>query len=121
VGGTCEVLAIAFTWAAVWQRARGSTEARYSWIAAIAASVGLIAWAAIVSPMNTVLSSWTTESIPADWTRVRARWEIGHAIHAVLYAIAFIALAIAQSRTARGGGVEAACAEAGHGRASPRS
>ncbi len=97
VGGTCEVLAIAFTWLTLWQR-RGSSEACYTWVAAITASVGLIAWAVIVSPMNTVLSSWTTGTIPADWTRVRNRWEIGHASQAMLYAIAFGALALAPHR-----------------------
>jgi hypothetical protein len=98
IGGGCEVLAIMFTWLTVSQRPRGSKGARHSWIAAIAASVGLATWAVIVAPMNTVLRSWTPESRPSDWTRVRDRWEIGHATQTMLYAIAFVALALAQSR-----------------------
>ena len=101
IGGTCEVLAIVFTWLTVRQRPAGSVAARHTWIAAIAASTGLVVWALVVAPMNTVLSSWTPASMPADWTRVRNRWELGHATQAVLYAIAFVALAIAQSRAAR--------------------
>jgi hypothetical protein len=98
IGGTCEVLAILFAWVTVSQQPRGSTEARYAWTAAVAASVGLVAWALVVAPMNTVLSAWTPESIPADWMRVRNRWEIGHATQAVLYAIAFVALALGPAR-----------------------
>lgn len=98
IGGTCEVLAIVFTWLTVRQQPAGTTEARYTLVAAIAASVGLVAWAVLVAPMNAVLSSWTLESIPSDWTRVRNRWELGHAAQAVLFAIAFIALAIARNR-----------------------
>lgn len=33
-------------------------------------------------------------AIPADWPRVRDRWEIGHAIHAALFGLRFSALAI---------------------------
>jgi len=98
IGGACEVLAIAFTWLVVWRRPRGSRQARYSGIAAIAASVGLVAWAAIVAPMNTVLSAWNLESVPSDWTLVRDRWEIGHATQAGLYTAAFIALTLAWAR-----------------------
>jgi cytochrome b561 len=96
IGGACEILAIIFTWLTVFQRPRGSREARCSWIAAVAASVGLVVWAVVVAPMNTVLSSWTPESMRSDWTLVRDRWELGHATQAVLYAIAFITLALAR-------------------------
>ncbi len=76
IGGTCAVLAIVFTWLTVGQRPVGTPEARYTRVAAIAASLGLIAWAVVVAPMNTVLSSWTPQSIPSDWTRVRNRWNL---------------------------------------------
>jgi hypothetical protein len=95
IGGTCEVLAIVFTWLALRDRPRGTHARRCTWIAAVAASIGLVEWALVVAPMNTVLSAWTPASIPADWTRVPNRWEIGHAVQAVLYAIAFVALATA--------------------------
>jgi hypothetical protein len=97
IGGSCELLAIVFTWLTVWQRRGGGTESRYTWVAAIAVSTGLAAWVVIVAPMNTVLSSWTPDSVPADWTRVRDRWEIGHAIQCLLFMVAFVALAIARS------------------------
>jgi hypothetical protein len=48
--------------------------------------------------MNTVLSAWTPESIPAGWTDVRSRWELGHAMQAALFLFAFISLVLAQQR-----------------------
>jgi hypothetical protein len=93
IGGSCEVLAVLFTWLNAWRTRREPPAHRSALAAAIAVSAGLIAWALIVSPMNTVLSGWTPASIPADWTRVRNRWELGHALQAALFAIAFLALA----------------------------
>jgi hypothetical protein len=101
IGGTCEVLAIAFTWFTVFTRPRGSREARCSWIAAIAASVGLAVWAIVVAPMNSVLSAWTAETMRADWTLVRNRWELGHAAQAVLYGIALVSLMLAWNHESR--------------------
>jgi hypothetical protein len=96
IGGTCELLAVVFTWQAIMP-VRHTPGARPVWIAAIAASVGLIVWSLVVSPMNSVLSAWTPDAIPADWTQVRNRWEAGHAAQFVLYAIAFISLVKARS------------------------
>ena len=101
VGGACEVLAIALTWLSLRQRPPRSRERRLTLMAAIATSVGLITWATVVSPMNTVLSAWTRESVPAEWTAVRNRWETGHAAQCALFAFAFIALAIAQRPASR--------------------
>jgi hypothetical protein len=95
IGGTIEVLAILFTWLTLFGR-RGSTRAwRWTLVAAIAVTAGLVEWALVVSPMNGVLSAWTPQSLPAEWTRVRDRWETGHAVQAVLFAIAFVALVVA--------------------------
>jgi hypothetical protein len=45
--------------------------------------------------MNAVLAGWTPETLPADWTAVRNRWETGHAIHALLFGLGFSALVVA--------------------------
>lgn len=103
IGGTCELLAIVFTWLAVRQRPTGTPQARYTWVAAIAASSGLVVWAVVVAPMNAIIGSWTPASVPPDWMRVRNRWELGHATQAVLYAIAFVSLALAHRRATRDG------------------
>ena len=45
--------------------------------------------------MNAVFGAWTPDALPADWTRVRYRWELGHAIHAALFGLGFSALVVA--------------------------
>ncbi|MBO0710615.1 MAG: DUF1772 domain-containing protein, partial [Acetobacteraceae bacterium] len=62
--------------------------------AALSASIGLVVWTSVVSPMNARLNGWTAATLPADWTATRARWELGHAIHAALFGAAFSALII---------------------------
>ncbi len=61
-------------------------------VAAISTSIGLIAWFSVVSPMNTRLNGWTATTLPPDWTASRNQWEAGHAVHAVLFGVAFCAL-----------------------------
>jgi hypothetical protein len=48
-------------------------------------AAGLAAWALIVQPANVEFGRWTAETIPADWTKVRNRWEAGHVVHFVLF------------------------------------
>jgi hypothetical protein len=49
----------------------------------VAATVCLVVahviWWLFVFPANAELARWTTETVPADWTRWRARWEYAHA------------------------------------------
>ena len=86
------MLAIAFTWMAMLPRFREPLRWRWTLVAAVAATGGVVDWFLVVAPMNGALNGWTPESLPVDWTRVRNRWEIGHAVQAALYAIGFIAL-----------------------------
>ncbi len=53
--------------------------------------------------MNAALSVWTPETLPADWTRYRDQWELGHAIHAALFGLGFSALVIALLAETPGG------------------
>jgi hypothetical protein len=55
----------------------------------------LACWALIVQPMNAVMASWTPGPVPADFEAVRARWEEGHVIVAVLKLAGLVALAVA--------------------------
>lgn len=64
-------------------------------VAAVRVTAGLVAWFAVVVPMNAVFGAWTTDALPADWTRVRYRWELGHAIHAALVGLGFSASVVA--------------------------
>ncbi len=93
VGAVLEVAAIVACWL-LWLmlRRHGDTAARHALVAAIAATVALAVWTAAVAPMNAALSGWTAATLPADWTAYRNQWEAGHAVGAVLFLIAFIAL-----------------------------
>jgi hypothetical protein len=95
VGGAIEVLAIVFTWLAAYGHHRRSRARHLTILAAAAASAGLVEWALVVSPMNSMLNAWTAASVPVEWTAVRNRWEIGHAIQAGFFIVAFASLIIA--------------------------
>jgi len=63
---------------------------------AVLISAALVVWQVWVGPVNRQVDSWTTvASMPADWTRLRASWEYGHAARAVLFALAFVSMLIA--------------------------
>jgi hypothetical protein len=101
VGGAIEVLAIVLTWIAWFLERRDGGPSSHDWTlaAAILITIGLVDWALVVNPMNAVLNQWTPASIPPDWMRVRNRWELGHAIQAALFAIAFVFLEIGALRS----------------------
>jgi hypothetical protein len=63
--------------------------------AGLCITAGLAVWFAVVAPVNAALSGWTPETLPADWSSFRDRWEIGHAVHAALFGLGFSALVIA--------------------------
>jgi hypothetical protein len=92
IGAIVEPMAVLLTWVLAW-RLRRRPGFRMSVVAAVATSVGLIAWALIVAPMNAELNAWTPRTLPASWVGVRNRWEFGHALHALLFWVAFLALA----------------------------
>jgi hypothetical protein len=45
--------------------------------------------------MNAVFGAWTTDVLSADWSRVQYHWELGHAVRAALFGLAFSALVVA--------------------------
>lgn len=86
-----EPLTILLAWILVFRlRSRPGFAAALA--AALCVSVGLVVWALVVSPVNAIVNSWTAATLPADWTAYRNRWEVGHAIHAALFAAAFCIL-----------------------------
>jgi len=76
----------------IWNRRPASY---WTLAAAICVTAGLAEWFAVVAPMSAILDAWASDTIPAEWTRVRDRWEIGHAIRAALFGLGFSALVIA--------------------------
>ena len=95
VGAAIEVLAIVLTWLLVLMVRRRRPAVWWTLAAALCVSAGLADWFLLVAPMNAALSGWTPETLPADWTRYRDQWEIGHAIHAGFFALGFSALVLA--------------------------
>jgi hypothetical protein len=95
VGAAIEILAILSTWMLLLL-VRGERRA-FAWTlaAALLATAALIEWALVVAPMNTALDRWNAATLPPDWRSVRDRWEAGHAIHALLFGLAFSALIVA--------------------------
>jgi len=95
VGAAIEVGSILMTWLLVLLVRNRRPAFYWTLAAAICVSVGMAEWFTLVAPMNSILGVWTAEAVPADWARVRDRWEIGHAIHAALFGLGFAALVIA--------------------------
>jgi hypothetical protein len=95
VGAAIELLAILLTWLLVLMVRRRRPALWWTLAAALCVSAGLADWFLLVAPMNAALSVWTPETLPADWTRYRDQWELGHAIHAGLFALGFSALVLA--------------------------
>jgi hypothetical protein len=61
-------------------------------VAAAGAVLALALWAALVAPANTEMGTWTHSSVPADWERWRAQWEITHAVCILPLSVALVAL-----------------------------
>jgi hypothetical protein len=55
--------------------------------------LGLALWFAWVAPANAELATWTPGPVPADFDRVRLRWETGHMVIAAVKLVAFFLLA----------------------------
>jgi hypothetical protein len=88
-----EPLAIVLAWILAVLLHHERPAGRLVLLAALCSSVGLIEWFVVVSPVNSLLSSWTSANLPPDWTAARDRWELGHVGYAILLGIAFCALA----------------------------
>jgi hypothetical protein len=73
--------------------ARGRRPAfRLSLVGAGLLVVALISWVVFIAPANSVMSAWTPDTVPPDWTYWRNRWEYTHAANFVLKILGFGAL-----------------------------
>jgi hypothetical protein len=95
IGAVIEVTAIATTWIVLWQLHGWKLSRVLTLAAALCGSAALAVWFAYVDPVNAALKAWTPETLPGDWTSYRDQWEAGHAVGAVLFALAFSALVAA--------------------------
>ncbi len=94
VGAIGEIGAIVFSiWLFVLLRGRRPA-GPLALLAALCSLAGLVSWFLIVAPLNEVIVASTAASLPADWQAVRLHWELGHALAAVLFAMAWTALVL---------------------------
>jgi hypothetical protein len=91
-GAVLEPLAIMLAWLLAGLSRKSGRPYGLSLLAALCVTLGLLEWTVVVRPLNMLLNGWTAATLPSDWTACRNRWELGHAIHAGLFAIAFCAL-----------------------------
>ena len=89
--GPFEVGAVVSTWALV-PLARGRRGVVLTLTAAVLLTAMLAAFFALVQPVNVAVAVWTPQTLPADWPAYRLQWELGHALRALLCAIALGAL-----------------------------
>ena len=89
--GPFEVGAVVSTWALV-PLARGRRGLLLTLTAAVLLTAVLAAFFALVQPINAAVAAWTPQTLPTDWPAYRLQWEVGHAVRALLCALALGAL-----------------------------
>jgi hypothetical protein len=92
VGAVIEIAAILAAASLAYLVRRRQPAFRLSLVGAALLVVALISWAALIAPANSVMSLWTPETVPPDWTQWRDRWEFTHAADFVLKLAGFGAL-----------------------------
>ncbi len=84
LGGPVEIGALATSVLLAFRHRRHDPAYR-PMLAASLAYAGMIATFFILNrPVNVALGAWTPATLPPDWASHRLRWEIGHAIAALL-------------------------------------
>jgi len=95
IGAALEIAAIVTTWCLAFAVRRRRPAFGWTLAAAICVSVGLGVWFWRVAPMNAIIAAWAPQTLPASWTEARNQWELGHAIHALLFGLGFGSLVAA--------------------------
>lgn len=74
------------------------TNTRWPTVAALALLILVLGLTLTVNlPINSDQLHWNAQSPPSNWTNVRDRWQIAHAVRTVTAVLAFAALALATS------------------------
>src|SRR5215469_1745167 len=89
LGAAIEIAAIISTWWLAFQTRRRHPARTLTLGAAVCVTLGLAVWFWLVAPMNAIIAGWTPETLPPIWTAARDQWEIGHAIHCLLFGLGF--------------------------------
>jgi hypothetical protein len=64
-------------------------------VGALALVVGLLVWVAVVNPVNAQWAAVVPGTVPEGFEGLRLRWEWGHAVHAALLFLGFVAVVVA--------------------------
>ena len=94
VGAFIEVGALLFATVlllAVWRRRPAFQWTLFGAVCLLAAHV---AWWMFIAPANSVISTWTPDTLPADWIWWRSQWEYTHATRAILEILGLSALVL---------------------------
>jgi hypothetical protein len=84
IGAPTELGALALSAIACWRYRRHRGAQRF-WLSAACAYAGmLIVFFVFNAPVNAAVAGWRADTLPADWTWFRAKWEIGHCLAAIL-------------------------------------
>jgi hypothetical protein len=89
--GALETLAL-LTTAAWWALDRGWLVG----VAALAEAAMIGIWAIWINPINQRVNRWRADNLPFDWARLRDRWEMLHAVRAILSLVALCALLLTE-------------------------
>jgi hypothetical protein len=92
LGGPAEVSSLAASIVLAYVRRKNNAVLWAALIACIGYAGMLTAFFALNSPVTAAVSSWKSTTLPSNWTSYRLRWEVGHAIAALLSVISLAAL-----------------------------
>jgi hypothetical protein len=86
IGAPTEIGALLTAGLIAWR-----TGARWA-LLAVGCYLGMLACFFVFNgPANAALNGWTAATLPADWSALRMRWELGHALAALLALVALAA------------------------------
>ncbi|HEY8950654.1 MAG TPA: DUF1772 domain-containing protein [Rhizomicrobium sp.] len=90
VFGPVEIICLILAFA-LFARSRPDRQASNIYLIVIVCYAAMLASFFLFNdPVNAALNHWTSTMMPANWPDYRLRWEIGHAITAVLAVTAFV-------------------------------
>lgn len=92
VFGPVEILALLTTLWLVYLRRGNPPAFRASLVAAAVYAAMLAVFFIFNAPVNAAFNGWSAATLPADWPDYRWRWEVGHALAAVLSIVGWLAL-----------------------------
>lgn len=90
--GPFEVTSVMATWVLLYLARKDRPIFGLTLLASCLLSGALAVLFILNAPVNAAFASWTSTTLPSDWSNYRLRWELGHAIGFVLVLVAFVAL-----------------------------